>query len=168
MVTGDPPFGYGGDDLPRRLSEGIPKDGDRTADFGEEVDALERPSQAGKEAGEEPADEDVGTGTFLPIVRCEFFNELWLPLLRRDHFYRATFHEQLTLDIARVRTHAISRRRARGVLNLDRNGSDHATDETHGNQQPASLEHTLMSTTVSCVTSPTAVLPKDFLYAGSN
>lgn len=67
MFTGEPPFGYGGDDLPQRIVAGLP----RTR---EAVAAVGKPDPVGREAesrdGLSEADGGLDQAPFLPIVRC--------------------------------------------------------------------------------------------------
>ena len=70
MLNGEPPFGYGGDDLPHRIAAGLPKQGNpnvaapcRDAFHPEEHVPTAQSDTDGSTDG------DTYDGTFLPIVR---------------------------------------------------------------------------------------------------
>lgn len=76
MLHGEPPFGYGGPDLPRRIAAGLPKDtrtATCTAAPGDATPHLAENLPTARSDTDDSSNKDGNTDGrhFLPIVRCE-------------------------------------------------------------------------------------------------
>lgn len=75
MLHGEPPFGYGGHELPRRIAAGLPKDAQEatgTMPGGDSPHCAKNAPTVGSDTNG-----STDQGNFLPIVRCGIIYSLY-------------------------------------------------------------------------------------------